>query len=60
MIRAWVTAAGPFLSGVAGAILGTAVILLAFHLYQDHLALHQVINFINQQGGKILALPTTK
>lgn len=57
MIRGWIKAAGPFVTGLVGAMIGAALLLMSAHVYQDHALLHQVVTFINQQGGKIVALP---
>ena len=38
----------PILIGLAAGLLGTALVLVAVHLWQDHRALHEVINWANQ------------
>ena len=50
-------AAVPYLKGMVGAIVGGILLLLAIHAYTDHVALHQVIDFINTQGPKVVKLP---
>lgn len=39
----------PLLIGLAGGVLGVALMLAAWHLWQDHEALHASINFLNAQ-----------
>lgn len=35
--------------GLLGAIVGTLLVLCAVHLYQDHAALHALVNMVVQQ-----------
>lgn len=47
----------PFFKGLLGAIVGGLIIYVALTLYQDHLALQQLVTFINAYGVKIQKLP---
>ena len=51
----WRTSA--FLKGLIGALLGGVVILVAVHLYADHVALHTMLTFLNTHAEKIVKLP---
>lgn len=44
-----------FLKGLIGAVVGTAVALLTWHLYTDHVALHTMLTFLNTHAQKIAA-----
>lgn len=49
-----------FLWGFAGmltAVAGVVAILVVYHLWSDHRALHVVVDFLNQHAGKINKLP---
>lgn len=43
------TKAKPFLIGFLGACIGTILVLIVMHMYNDHVELHQMVAFINQQ-----------
>ena len=47
----------PIAKGFLGAVVGMAVVLVGLHLYQDHLAFHAVLNFVNSNAQKIQKLP---
>lgn len=49
----WRTRLVPFGWGA----LGVAVALLLYHFYTDHVALHQIVDFVNQFGPAIQKLP---
>ena len=40
----------PIVIGLAAGLLGTVLVLVAVHLWQDHRALHEVIAWANQVG----------
>jgi hypothetical protein len=48
---------GPFVKGLAGAVVGSLLILLAVHAYQDHMAMHQIRAFLEAHAAKIAKLP---
>lgn len=39
-----------FLSGFLGAVLAAAILATVYHLYQDHIILHQVVEYLNKQA----------
>jgi hypothetical protein len=43
--------------GLIGAIVGTVLVLAAWHGWSDHLAFHQLLTFINSVAPKLAALP---
>lgn len=47
----------PFVIGFGAAVLGVGVMLLAIHLWSDHVALHVVVDFLNRNADKINKLP---
>ena len=54
---AWFASLGPFGKGVAGAMIGGALFLLALQWYQDHETLRGLATFINAHAEKIVKLP---
>ena len=46
----------PFLIGLVGALLGSALGVLAMTLYADHVALRQLVTFINAHAAGIAGL----
>lgn len=51
----------PFLTGFLGAFcaaLGIVIGLTIIHLWSDHVALHVMLDFLNQHGETISKLPT--
>ena len=42
----------PILIGLWAGLLGTALVLVAVHLWQDHRALHEVIAWANQVSAQ--------
>jgi hypothetical protein len=49
--------AKPFLAGVAGAVVGGAVLLAGLHAWQLYWSLRGLIDFVNRYGPKIQQLP---
>lgn len=50
----------PFLIGFFGALAAAAIgllVLLVIHLWSDHVALHVLINYLNQHAAAINKLP---
>jgi hypothetical protein len=50
----------PFWKGFIGAFLGSLIVgnvLLAIHLWSDHVAFHAIMNYLNQHAAAINALP---
>ena len=41
----------PLVLGLAGGMLGVALALLVWHLWGDHVLLHQVVLLLNQQAA---------
>lgn len=54
-LRSFVT--GPFGKGAIGAIVAVGLLMGALHLYQDHVALHQMIGFVNAYAPRVMAIP---
>jgi len=40
----------PILIGLAAGLVGTALVLLAVHLWQDHQNLHALVNMVSAQA----------
>lgn len=45
------------LQSFAYGFVGVLLALLLYHAYTDHVALHTMLNFLNQHGEKIQRLP---
>ena len=43
--------------GFLGAVAGLLMLLLMLHLYNDHMLIHQAIQWINSVNPKIVKLP---
>lgn len=51
----------PFGYGVLGVVCGAAVLAVAYHLYTDHVSHHQMIQWINTYGPRLVqTLPVPK
>jgi hypothetical protein len=48
----------PFLKGLLGGILGIGLVVVALHLWADHVALHQIITYINQAAAQQSGQPS--
>lgn len=47
----------PLLVGLLGAILGTVLVLVGWHLWTDHAALHDLATYVNAMAPKINKIP---
>lgn len=54
--------ASPFVRGFLGALAGSCVLgvlLVVYHLWTDHVALHAMLDYLNAHAAAINHLPTT-
>lgn len=48
---------GAFGKGAIGALVAIGLVIVGLHLYQDHVALHQMIGFVNAYAPRVMAIP---
>lgn len=47
----------PAAKGLYGGVIGVVTALLSWHLYTDHVAFHQALDFLTANAAKLAKLP---